>query len=188
MSGLKFFSDETVDFALDWSLLLNTGMMCDTFQVGRVDKNYPLVVGHSGPVLDIDWCPHNDNILASGSEDTTAMVNLRSLSAYLHLLPKHPIFYLYSNDVFGWDSMTVLIYISVTIFKLFWFVTWNILQHITFTCTDACQFHHVTVHSKHAWHARLLQRNWLQLSQSQGVFIPKDPGPCVTIRRNLADV
>lgn len=45
-------------------------------QVGRVDKNYPLVVGHSGPVLDIDWCPHNDNILASGSEDTTAMVNL----------------------------------------------------------------------------------------------------------------
>uniref|UniRef100_A0A3B1K304 Coronin n=1 Tax=Astyanax mexicanus TaxID=7994 RepID=A0A3B1K304_ASTMX len=43
-------------------------------KVGRVDKNYPLVVGHSGPVLDIDWCPHNDNILASGSEDTTAMV------------------------------------------------------------------------------------------------------------------
>lgn len=42
--------------------------------MGRVDKNYPLVVGHSGPVLDIDWCPHNDNILASCSEDTTAMV------------------------------------------------------------------------------------------------------------------
>uniref|UniRef100_G3QB65 Coronin n=1 Tax=Gasterosteus aculeatus aculeatus TaxID=481459 RepID=G3QB65_GASAC len=41
---------------------------------GRVDKNYPLVVGHSGPVLDIDWCPHDDNILASGSEDCTAMV------------------------------------------------------------------------------------------------------------------
>uniref|UniRef100_A0AAR2LW07 Coronin n=1 Tax=Pygocentrus nattereri TaxID=42514 RepID=A0AAR2LW07_PYGNA len=43
-------------------------------KVGRVDKNYPLVIGHSGPVLDIDWCPHNDNILASGSEDTTTMV------------------------------------------------------------------------------------------------------------------
>ncbi|KAK5858711.1 hypothetical protein PBY51_002831 [Eleginops maclovinus] len=41
---------------------------------GRVDKNYPLVNGHSGPVLDIDWCPHDDNILASCSEDTTAMV------------------------------------------------------------------------------------------------------------------
>ncbi|XP_066551830.1 coronin-6 isoform X2 [Amia ocellicauda] len=43
-------------------------------KTGRVDKNYPLVVGHTGPVLDIDWCPHNDNILASGSEDCTAMV------------------------------------------------------------------------------------------------------------------
>ncbi|TNN67298.1 Coronin-6 [Liparis tanakae] len=41
---------------------------------GRVDKNYPLVIGHSGPVLDIDWCPHDDNILASCSEDCTAMV------------------------------------------------------------------------------------------------------------------
>uniref|UniRef100_A0A673BJA0 Coronin n=1 Tax=Sphaeramia orbicularis TaxID=375764 RepID=A0A673BJA0_9TELE len=36
--------------------------------------NYPLVIGHSGPVLDIDWCPHDDNILASCSEDCTAMV------------------------------------------------------------------------------------------------------------------
>lgn len=43
-------------------------------QSGRVDKNYPLVNGHSGPVLDIDWCPHDDNILASCSEDCTAMV------------------------------------------------------------------------------------------------------------------
>lgn len=43
-------------------------------QTGRVDKNYPLVIGHSGPVLDIDWCPHDDNILASCSEDCTAMV------------------------------------------------------------------------------------------------------------------
>uniref|UniRef100_A0A8C9TFC3 Coronin n=1 Tax=Scleropages formosus TaxID=113540 RepID=A0A8C9TFC3_SCLFO len=43
-------------------------------KTGRLDKNYPLVVGHTGPVLDIDWCPHDDNILASGSEDCTAMV------------------------------------------------------------------------------------------------------------------
>ncbi|XP_015222995.1 coronin-6 isoform X2 [Lepisosteus oculatus] len=43
-------------------------------KTGRVDKNYPLVVGHTGPVLDIDWCPHDDNILASCSEDCTAMV------------------------------------------------------------------------------------------------------------------
>ncbi|XP_064815622.1 coronin-6-like isoform X1 [Oncorhynchus masou masou] len=43
-------------------------------KMGRLDKNHPLVTGHAGPVLDIDWCPHNDNILASCSEDTTAMV------------------------------------------------------------------------------------------------------------------
>lgn len=50
-----------------------------------MDKNYPLVVGHSGPILDIDWCPHNDNILASGSEDTTAMVNLHPALIYRSL-------------------------------------------------------------------------------------------------------
>ncbi|XP_077021502.1 coronin-6 isoform X1 [Tamandua tetradactyla] len=43
-------------------------------KTGRVDKNYPLVTGHTGPVLDIDWCPHNDNIIASASDDTTIMV------------------------------------------------------------------------------------------------------------------
>ncbi|XP_023252818.1 coronin-6-like, partial [Seriola lalandi dorsalis] len=42
-------------------------------KTGRVDKSYPLVIGHAGPVLDIDWCPHDDNILASCSEDCTAM-------------------------------------------------------------------------------------------------------------------
>uniref|UniRef100_A0A670JWA3 Coronin n=1 Tax=Podarcis muralis TaxID=64176 RepID=A0A670JWA3_PODMU len=43
-------------------------------QTGRVDKNIPLVTGHTAPVLDIDWCPHNDNVIASASEDTTVMV------------------------------------------------------------------------------------------------------------------
>ncbi|XP_078404135.1 coronin-6-like isoform X3 [Cetorhinus maximus] len=43
-------------------------------KTGRVDKNHPLVCGHTAPVLDIDWCPHNDNVVASGSEDCTVMV------------------------------------------------------------------------------------------------------------------
>ncbi|KAJ7309102.1 hypothetical protein JRQ81_008427 [Phrynocephalus forsythii] len=43
-------------------------------KTGRVDKNVPLVAGHTAPVLDIDWCPHNDNVIASASEDTTVMV------------------------------------------------------------------------------------------------------------------
>ncbi|XP_054468665.1 coronin-1C-A [Anoplopoma fimbria] len=41
---------------------------------GRIDKVYPTVCGHTGPVLDIDWCPHNDLVIASGSEDCTIMV------------------------------------------------------------------------------------------------------------------
>ncbi|KAI4889355.1 hypothetical protein NFI96_010282 [Prochilodus magdalenae] len=41
---------------------------------GRIDKAYPTVCGHTGPVLDIDWCPHNDQVIASGSEDCTIMV------------------------------------------------------------------------------------------------------------------
>lgn len=28
-----------------------------------------MVTGHRGPVLDITWCPFNDNVIASGSED-----------------------------------------------------------------------------------------------------------------------
>ncbi|XP_032135228.1 coronin-6 isoform X1 [Sapajus apella] len=43
-------------------------------KTGRVDKNFPLVTGHTAPVLDIDWCPHNDNVIASASDDATVMV------------------------------------------------------------------------------------------------------------------
>ncbi|KAJ8005664.1 hypothetical protein DPEC_G00120280 [Dallia pectoralis] len=43
-------------------------------KTGRIDKAYPTVCGHTGPVLDIDWCPHNDEVIASGSEDCTIMV------------------------------------------------------------------------------------------------------------------
>lgn len=44
------------------------------FKTGRVDPNYPLVAGHKGPVLDIAWCPFNDNVIASASEDTTVKI------------------------------------------------------------------------------------------------------------------
>ena len=43
-------------------------------KTGRIDKTYPTVCGHMGPVLDIDWCPHNDLVIASGSEDCKVMV------------------------------------------------------------------------------------------------------------------
>jgi len=44
------------------------------FQVGRVDREAPLVVGHKAAVLDIQWSPHDDDLIASGSEDCTVKV------------------------------------------------------------------------------------------------------------------
>ncbi|XP_016297272.1 uncharacterized protein LOC107654626 isoform X2 [Sinocyclocheilus anshuiensis] len=49
-------------------------MVLPLHKSGRIDKAYPTVCGHTGPVLDIDWCPHNDHVIASGSEDCTVMV------------------------------------------------------------------------------------------------------------------
>ena len=46
-------------------------------KVGRLSPEVPLVAGHKGPVLDIAWCPHNDNVIASASEDCTVKVWLR---------------------------------------------------------------------------------------------------------------
>ncbi|KAG7334629.1 hypothetical protein KOW79_001225 [Hemibagrus wyckioides] len=43
-------------------------------KTGRIDMSQPTVCGHTGPVLDIEWCPHNDNIIASGSEDCSVMI------------------------------------------------------------------------------------------------------------------
>nr|KAF6492488.1 hypothetical protein HJG59_009680 [Molossus molossus] len=43
-------------------------------KTGHIDKAYLMVCGHRGPVLDIDWSPHTDDVIASGSEDCTVMV------------------------------------------------------------------------------------------------------------------
>ncbi|XP_060730276.1 coronin-1B [Tachysurus vachellii] len=43
-------------------------------KTGRVDQSTPTVCGHAGPVLDIQWCPHDDNIIASASEDCTVKI------------------------------------------------------------------------------------------------------------------
>jgi len=41
---------------------------------GKIDPKLPLVTGHKGPVLDIDWNPFNDNLIASVSEDCTGKI------------------------------------------------------------------------------------------------------------------
>ncbi|XP_055328592.1 coronin-1C-A-like isoform X2 [Paramacrobiotus metropolitanus] len=41
---------------------------------GRQDKDSPIVGGHKGAVLDIQWCPFNDNVIASASDDCTIKI------------------------------------------------------------------------------------------------------------------
>ncbi|PAA67299.1 hypothetical protein BOX15_Mlig026481g1, partial [Macrostomum lignano] len=43
-------------------------------QYGRVERDPPLVAGHKAAVLDVQWCPHDDEFIASASEDCTAKV------------------------------------------------------------------------------------------------------------------
>ncbi|KAI3384038.1 hypothetical protein SNEBB_002434 [Seison nebaliae] len=43
-------------------------------KTGRVDRDTPFVSGHRAAVLEITWSPHNDNIIASSSDDTTVKV------------------------------------------------------------------------------------------------------------------
>ncbi|XP_046549809.1 LOW QUALITY PROTEIN: coronin-1C-like [Haliotis rubra] len=43
-------------------------------KVGRVERDSPLVAGHKAAVLDISWCPHNDDVIASASEDCTIKI------------------------------------------------------------------------------------------------------------------
>jgi len=43
-------------------------------ETGRVDINHPKVTGHKGEILDLAWCPFNDNLIASSSEDGTIKI------------------------------------------------------------------------------------------------------------------
>ncbi|KAG0748826.1 hypothetical protein G6F62_000764 [Rhizopus arrhizus] len=43
-------------------------------QAGKLPENYPLYRGHTGPVLDTDFNPFNDYVIASGSEDSKVMI------------------------------------------------------------------------------------------------------------------
>jgi len=43
-------------------------------QVGKIGLDYPKVGGHTSAVLDIQFCPYNDYVIASASEDCTIKV------------------------------------------------------------------------------------------------------------------
>ncbi|XP_074640814.1 coronin-1C-A-like [Tubulanus polymorphus] len=43
-------------------------------KTGRVETHTPQVTGHASAILDLMWCPFNDNLIASASEDSTVRV------------------------------------------------------------------------------------------------------------------
>ncbi|CDW59232.1 WD40 and DUF1899 domain containing protein [Trichuris trichiura] len=43
-------------------------------KTGRIEKDHPLVDAHKAPCLEVAWCPFNDNVIASCSEDCTAKI------------------------------------------------------------------------------------------------------------------
>ncbi|KAF6037739.1 hypothetical protein EB796_003946 [Bugula neritina] len=43
-------------------------------KVGRVERDAPVVGGHKAGVLDLKWCPHHDDVIASASEDCTVKI------------------------------------------------------------------------------------------------------------------
>ncbi|CAH1800435.1 unnamed protein product [Owenia fusiformis] len=43
-------------------------------KTGRSEINAPKVLGHAADVLDIAWCPFNDNMIASAAEDGTVKI------------------------------------------------------------------------------------------------------------------
>lgn len=49
-------------------------LVLDVDKTGRIERDAPLVGGHKAAVLDIQWCPHNDDVIASASEDCTIKV------------------------------------------------------------------------------------------------------------------
>ncbi|OMJ19440.1 Coronin-like protein crn1, partial [Smittium culicis] len=62
-------------FAVNWNAG-GGGAFCvvPLSQNGRLDVRHPLFTGHSGQVLDTDFSPFNNDIIASGAEDGNVMV------------------------------------------------------------------------------------------------------------------
>ncbi|KAI9776249.1 MAG: Coronin-like protein crn1 [Geoglossum umbratile] len=53
---------------------------------GRLPEQIPLFKGHTGPVLDTDWNPFNDSLIASGSDDGKF---LTAVQVFIWTVPKN---------------------------------------------------------------------------------------------------
>lgn len=61
------------------------------YEYKRLEADLPLIKGHAGPVVDFDFSPFNDNLLATASEDGTIKI---------WLIPEEGI----TQDVFDADA------------------------------------------------------------------------------------
>ena len=130
-------------------------------KTGRVDRDTPLVVGHKAAVLDVAWCPHNDNLIASASEDCTIKVweipnggltkNLTDCVADLvahqrrvGVISWHPTAYLVlmsagsDNKIFIWNVATAEILTEIDIHPdMIYTAVWNYNgSKVATTCKD----------------------------------------------------
>lgn len=51
-----------------------TEMFLFVVQTGRIDMNFPKICGHKAAVLDVQFNPFNENMIASCAEDALVMV------------------------------------------------------------------------------------------------------------------
>ncbi|XP_067931451.1 coronin-1B-like isoform X2 [Watersipora subatra] len=43
-------------------------------KTGRIERDSPVVGGHKAEVLNVKWCPHHDDVIASSAEDCTVKI------------------------------------------------------------------------------------------------------------------
>ncbi|VDL32694.1 unnamed protein product [Hymenolepis diminuta] len=93
-------------------------------QVGRMPNILPMVAGHTSAVLDIQWCPHNNDVIASASDDCTvkiweipkdgigrgpltdAIATLIGHQRRVYLVQWHPTAQGADNTLILWNSLT----------------------------------------------------------------------------------
>ena len=55
--------------AVNWATTSSIAVF-GTYDYKRFDQNCPLIKGHSGAITDLQWCPFQDRLLASSSDDS----------------------------------------------------------------------------------------------------------------------
>jgi len=71
----NFVSSNKKYFAVNWDSQGGGALAVINWEhQGKLANNYPLILGHKGTVLDLDFHPFNDDLIVSASEDGTAKV------------------------------------------------------------------------------------------------------------------